>query len=122
MNRSLILIEEPKGKLKGVYCHSDGESVGNILVNYYATRDRVEELLSFGDIFSLKRNIYGNDNDSCEFYARDRGEEKHEIKKFKNRGEIITKHQFQEYNYIFGLDGKWKYFENNKFQEIKRYE
>lgn len=122
-NRSLILLEGSRGKLKGVYCHWDGnpEGVGKNLINYYATKERIEELFSFSDIINLKRNIYGNE-DVCEFYARDRGEPKHQLREYKNTADIITKHQFEEYNYIFGRDGKWRFFENKNFQNLQEVE
>ena len=47
------------GKYKVIYCHFDGylEHNGEILVNHYKDRKKVEELLTLGDLSSLAENI-----------------------------------------------------------------
>ena len=53
--RSRIGMLMPDGKVKSIYCHWDGypEGVGRKLQKYYTTPEKVEELLSLGDISSL---------------------------------------------------------------------
>ena len=87
--RSVIakLNKETK-EIKAVYCHNDGylEHVGTKLDSYYQNENEVDELLSYGDISSLDKNIgekvdFGDyeairKNKQCVFYNRDRNEER----------------------------------------------
>ena len=73
---------------KLIYCHSDGylEYTGKILNEHYNSEDKVDELLSYGDLSIINENIGEkldvpfNDYTSfankkqCRFYMRDRGE------------------------------------------------
>jgi len=59
--RSLIGIELLDGKVKNVYCHWDGyrqkPGVGWKLLNHYMGQEKVEELIGYGNISSLKAEI-----------------------------------------------------------------
>jgi len=67
-----------------IYCHSDGylSGVGIILLTHYNDLEKIEQLISNGDVSILGANIgekhdfsdtkYFLDNDVCRFYSRDR--------------------------------------------------
>ena len=99
--RSYICLELPDNKMVGVYCHWDGylEHNGRLLVDHYETRDKVEELLRYGDISSLDSTI-----EDCEFYNRDRGEKLYPARFLT---EEILESSWAEYYYLFGLDDNW---------------
>ena len=69
---SRIGIIRKDGTSKYIYCHWDGYICGNgkTLQKYYSTPDKVEALLTLGNISSL-----GDTPDECEAYHRDGGEE-----------------------------------------------
>ena len=79
---------------KFIYCHSDGylEYTGKILNEHYNSEDKVDELLSYGDLSIINENIgekldvsfndytaFANKK-QCRFYGRDRGEKNKEAK------------------------------------------
>ena len=85
--RSVIAkLDSKTKKIKAVYCHNDGylAHVGTVLDSHYQDEDRVDELLSYGDLSFLDENIgekinfddieLRNTNHQCIFYSRDRGE------------------------------------------------
>ena len=118
--RSYICLEQEDGTLKGIYCHNDGHPIhnGNILIKHYASREKVEKLISLGDLSSLQKNIEPNpklphsfdykerQKGVCIFYGRDGGEKDTEAKP-------VTPERAQkngvEYIYVFGLDDEWRY-------------
>lgn len=128
--RSFICKEQPDGSYYGIYCHSDGYLTynGAMLLDYYSDAQKVDELLSFGDLSSLNEKIYPDptrphsfdfserQKDVCVFYGRDRGEAETDAK-------IITpekiKNSWCEYLYVFGQDGVWRYCELPCEVEIK---
>jgi hypothetical protein len=83
--RSRIGMMLSDGTIKNIYCHHDGdvESVGNTLLNHYSDEDKIKELLLFGNLSVLEKNIHPEgehsfdvpEPDVCIFYARDRGNE-----------------------------------------------
>lgn len=119
--RSLICKENPDHTYSGIYCHYDGypSHNGQILVEYYSDREKVEELLKLGDLSVLEARIdppagVGHTFDTpvsgvCIAYHRDRGEE--------YRGPSVVDpikyidSSWCEYLYVFGLDDKWRYFD-----------
>ena len=118
---STIAIQKEDGSIKGVYCHWDGylSHNGNILLNNYDTVEKVEELISLGDLSSLGEKInpdveiiHAFDKPQagvCVFYHRDRGESWENVKPFNAHAEIVyIKFYGQEYNYLF-KEGKWFY-------------
>lgn len=83
--RSRIAMLNGNDEIKSIYCHSDGypEYNGRILIDAYTTKEKINKLLSYGDLSSLGRKIgtkhgfdYGQrPKDTCTFYGRDRGED-----------------------------------------------
>ena len=80
------------------YCHSDGylEYTGKILNEHYNSEDKVDELLSYGDLSIINENIgekldvpfndytaFANKK-QCRFYMRDRGEKNKEATDLSN--------------------------------------
>lgn len=128
--RSNISLELPNGRYKTVYCHFDGylEHNGAILLEHYNTREKVEKLLSYGNISALAPKVepekgmphsfeYSErQKDVCTFYGRDRGDEKQEAKD-------LTLHDLKQadwidFFYIFTLNNEWKYYDYN-FERLK---
>lgn len=128
--RSYICKENKDGSYTGIYCHSDGYLTynGAMLLDHYNTEERVNKLLSLGDISILCSKIepepnkeHGFDFDKRQedvtvFYGRDRGESGTEAKAV-NLKDIDSPDSWIEYCYIFGCDGKWKYFECGSLEE-----
>lgn len=87
--RSKIAIRRKDGSLQGIYCHFDGYLgyVGEILEKFYDTTEKVEELISLGNLTKL-----GFKPADCFAYCRDGGEEL----KFWNNEE--------QYNYTYVED------------------
>ena len=122
--RSVICKETENKTYVGIYCHFDGypEGVGKKLLDYYADRKKVEELLQLGDLSSLEKRIAPNHNEShsfddpiddvCVAYHRDRGEELRPASqiKLKNAAKMFG----AEYMYVYMLDGTW-YFANLRY-------
>lgn len=120
--RSFICKEQPDGSYYGIYCHSDGYLTynGAMLLDHYSDAQKVDELLSFGDMSSLNEKIYPDparphsfdfserQKDVCVFYGRDRGEADTQAKTLTP--EIIN-NSWCEYMYVFGQDGVWRYCE-----------
>ena len=122
--RSYIGIERKPGEYECVYCHFDGylSYVGEILSTHYQDKDKIEKLLSMGDISSLGneidmpdggKNVDGSfgaikDKNVCLFYTRDRGDEETKPFKINNLAESMGP-SFIEYCYIYSLDNEWKF-------------
>ena len=108
--RSAIAKKDEFGNFVSIYCHFDGypEHNGNILVNFYNTEEKVDELLSHGDASSINSTI-----EESVFYHRDRGEELSEPEHFHSLTEFINYFSDCEYFYIFE-DNKWKCFNRNQ--------
>lgn len=129
--RSTIAIQRQDGTVAQVYCHWDGylEYNGDLLIKYYDTAEKVEALLSPGDISSLGtevgvqhpfshresnmapgeyEDIFGN---MTLYYGRDRGETGCEARVFKDVASYEKTGDggmFEEYNYLF-IGGRWYY-------------
>lgn len=119
--RSYIVRENPDGSYTGIYCHCDGYLTynGAMLLDHYATRDRVERLITNGHLSvlderiepdpSLPHSFENRQPGVCVFYGRDRGE------KFQNPmkvdlSEIDSPESWVDYCYVYGLDNTWRYF------------
>ena len=110
---------------KFIYCHSDGylEYTGKILNEHYNSEDKVDELLSYGDLSIINENI-GEKLDvsfndytaftnkkQCRFYGRDRGEKNKEAKSVadlsntKNAENALLEYSFEnmdvDFVYVF---------------------
>lgn len=117
--RSLIGKILSGGGILSIYCHWDGypENNGEILKNHYQDPEKVDKLISLGDLSSLAPEIGDEPHDFnsppdvvCNFYGRDRQETgvnpqlSHTLTQFMKRADKCT----AEYVYIFN-DGKWSY-------------
>lgn len=126
--RSTIGIENDDETVTYIYCHWDGypEHNGKILLEHYKNEDKVRDLMRFGSLSILSKEI-GDLNRSphdsflrkkdgiCLAYGRDRGEDCTEAKTCKP-GEI----QGEEFNYLF-KDGKWyvRGWDIEEFQDLE---
>jgi hypothetical protein len=120
--RSGILMELENGQYKGIYCHWDGYLTHNgaMLIDHYSNREKVEKLLSFGDLSLLRPEIELNPNSEhtfdnpqdnvCVFYGRDRGEEKQDAI-VGTLSKIMEANGWIEFFYIFTKNNEWKYCE-----------
>lgn len=133
--RSYIGIELDDGRIMGSYCHSDGYLTynGAMLLDHYSDRAKVEKLISFGDMAALNENIdpfSGSEHNFDHrqegvtvFYGRDRGEKGTEPR-IVDLEDINSPDSWIEYCYVYGKDGKWRYFvcgqnEHHVFRDLK---
>ena len=119
--RSYIVRENPDGTYTGIYCHCDGYLTynGAMLLDHYATKDRVDRLLSYGHLSVLDEKIEPDPSrvhtfderqpGVCVFYGRDRGEKFQQALKV-DLSEIDKPESWVDYCYVFGKDGTWRYF------------
>ncbi len=133
--RSTIGVLNSDGSVRGVYCHWDGypEYNGKLLMENYATEEKVRELIELGTISSLGRQIGEKhpfskfEDDKGEhplvgaakearillaeqegwttFYGRDRGEPDANAATFDNVEQFVSEFG-EEYNYLF-INGTW---------------
>jgi hypothetical protein len=105
--RSRIAFEE-NNEIKSIYCHWDGylSNNGKILFENYTTLDKVKELISLGELSSLKETI------------EETKENSYHIKQNENIN-IVTSSDvkeyskvFEEYNYLF-KDNVWYLVNDN---------
>ena len=131
--RSYIVIEKKRKSgeyyYEGVYCHWDGYPSynGQILFNNYQDREKVEKLISLGDISSLAEEIETTDSthsfetpveDVTVFYGRDRGEDGVGPKEVKL--EDLASDVCIEYTYIYTLRDEWLCFAYSYLDRIAR--
>lgn len=128
--RSIIAIKLDNDLYKTIYCHHDGYLTHNgaLLLDHYNTREKIEELLRFGDLSILAKNINPNpskehsfefekrQDDVCVFYGRDRGESGTEAKTLSLKE--MFKESWIDYYYIFTFENEWKFYDYNK-RELK---
>lgn len=121
-------------KYRYIYCHHDGypdgpHGVGYVLLNFYNSQEKAEELVSYGSASEIKKYIRPNNNTKhtfdkpqrnvCVFYHRDRGEDwddtcyKDEI--LENDNDLPS----FDWIYLF-KDGCWFYknWEWNSFRKL----
>lgn len=131
--RSLICIKRDKEHYEAIYCHSDGYLTfnGQMLFDNYKDREKVEKLISLGNISCLAENVEPDPTKPHSFdyserqdgvvvaYGRDRGEEEQEsviqtLKELKKWGWI-------EYIYVFDEKNQWKVAEYpfDKFKSVE---
>lgn len=100
--RAFISTVNKDGTITGIYNHWDGypSCLGKILNNAYETKERVDELLSFGDVSSMDENL-----DHCSFYSRDKGESFEDVQAltYKNMKEAVGDSSYV-YAYLFRSD------------------
>lgn len=70
--RAKIAIRRKDGSFQGIYCHFDGylNYTGEILEKFYNTTEKVEKLISLGNLAEL-----GFKPSDCFAYCRDGGED-----------------------------------------------
>ena len=102
--RCNIGIKTEDGLYKTVYCHYDGyiSHTLKILQEFYNTEEKVEELLSYGDLIILRETI-----EASEFFHRDKGE----VLKKPSLSATWKCASATEYLYIF-QNGSWSYSKN----------
>lgn len=114
--RSNIAIERKNKTVEVVYCHWDGylSYNGQILLDNYKDINKINNLISKGDISSLGENIEG-----CDFYE----DENYSARFFKSLDEYLKQVDtlWIEYIYIFSeSEGKWYYIETNDNWKFKK--
>ena len=80
--RSAIGFMDSTGTISAIYCHHDGylRHVGQTLHKHYSTPQKIQHLISLGDLSSLgayigeKHDFDSRPRDTCTFYHRDREE------------------------------------------------
>jgi len=79
---SRIAVRTKEGNYKSIYCHFDGNTVGDILAEHYTDEQKVIDLIELGDVSYLQPEIIPTEDHSFSepqdgvtlFYGRDRGE------------------------------------------------
>lgn len=109
--------------VESIYCHWDGypSYAGEILLENYKDREKVEKLIALGDISSLAEEVEPNgphlfDNPQggvVVAYHRDRGEKFHNPRVNHSRKEFVMS-DVEEYGYLFTLEGEWIFINGNE--------
>ena len=123
--RSVIGILNEDKTVNSIYCHFDGypEHTGYFLKKFFDTTEKVQNLISNGDISSLvsKGNWDGTNHPKINnkqvlktLYYVDRPESWETIKPQKHKGvlEFFNRDCCDEFKYLFLPSGNWNY--NNK--------
>lgn len=112
--RSSITLKDGE-KFISVYCHWDGYVTNNgvLLQTNYNTIEKIKELLTKGDMSSLRETVA-----DIEYYA-DRGEDGVGPREYHTVRDMIGA-EWQEYNYLF-VDGKWMFSRDasTMFQDLE---
>ena len=120
--------------IKHSYCHFDGypDGVGSILVQHYNTQEKVEELLSYGDMSYLTSELHPEGEHSFEkpeqgvtvFYNRDRGETDVDSVVTTMDEYLSVKYaSCIDYQYVYS-GGQWWVYNNlkkNKWKLVKEF-
>jgi len=118
--RGTIAVQLADGKVMQIYSHWDNylEHNGRLLQEHYNSQELAEELVSLGDLSSLRERIHptaplgiGHSFDKPEpgvtiYYGRDRGEKGVAPTTYDNYEMYRLSGQREEYNYLFA-DGAW---------------
>ena len=129
--RCRIGIKNPDGTITSVYCHFDGypDGVGKTLITHYTEETKVKELISFGDMSSLEKEVsttlphsYNRpQKDVTVFYGRDRGETNIESRTCPSEAYCsLACKSSGNYAYVFE-NNKWICFEVYDFKKIDLY-
>lgn len=127
--RSMIGILREDGVVTGIYCHFDGyidNGVGQMLVEHWNDKDKVEELMKLGDLSVLGKTIGEKvdfysflGNEQCLAYNRDRGEQRRGPTRYLDRRDFVSENDFASYFYLF--DGtEWQYSSGNQWWNLLR--
>ncbi len=128
--RSLIAKQVGENDYRAIYCHSDGYFVHNgaLLLDFYNTPEKVDELLALGDISNLgyrlnpdtnikSKHIFGDKQEDVTFaYARDGHEQLREPAHYTLNKLCEAPYT---YIYIYSNEGKWQYLSNFKTGEVR---
>ena len=116
--RSHIGKRNQDGTITSIYCHWDGypEHHGPILKDHYSDETKLDKLLALGNLSSLAPEIgdephdFNNAPDGvCNFYGRDRKEEKQEASTLSEAAfHRMLKDSWAEHVYIFE-NGQWEH-------------
>jgi len=128
--RSYICRENGDGTYTCVYCHFDGYLTHNgaMLLDHYNTKERVDRLMELGFMSGLQPEIEPNPTKPHTFeepqpgvtlfYNRDRGERREDNEAQTLSLEAIDDPEsWIDYCYVYGKDGKWRYFECGKLKD-----
>ena len=123
--RSNIGIVNDNGSVTGIYVHWDGypEHNGKLLLNHYTNSEKINQLMSLGNLSYLAENIYSDKkahsfrnpvDGVCVAYGRDRGETGTNSWIFDNISEFeeFAGNCCVDYQYLFN-NGKWQYRNHN---------
>jgi hypothetical protein len=116
--RSTIAVGMPSGIVQSVYCHWDGylDHNGQILLAHYSDWNTAADLISLGQISSLRKTIgvqhsfdtrEPEHEDMTTYYGRDRGETDVGYNTYSSFADYQQRHQGEEYDYILRQDGHW---------------
>lgn len=128
MTGSLIAKQIGPDAYRTIFCQIEGhlESQGDMLVKHFDTPEKVDELLSLGDLYVLypqltpdparKHSMDDRQQNVTVAYQRDLGEtdmaaQIHTLEELDSPDGMI------EFVYIFGLDHQWKYFQGGYLEE-----
>lgn len=115
--RSNIAVMQPNGKIKDVYCHWDGypSHNGKMLLTYYNSEEKANQLMELGDISALNERVAPNENETHSFdkpvndvtifYGRDRGETDVDCVEYSG---LKSYKPDNEWAYLW-MDGKWHF-------------
>ncbi len=98
-----------EGFVVSSYVHYDGypEHTGELLFNHYNTEEKIEELLSYGNISQLRKSI-----EETSFFSEDEDEKFHLASvKTIDQYEAYLDNYYVDFLYLFE-DGKWLVKEN----------
>ena len=128
--RGNIGIINEDGSVTGIYVHWDSypEYVGKLLLNHYTNSERINGLMSLGNLSILAENLYSTDIHTfnnpqegvCVAYGRDRGETGTNSRTFDNISEFeeYVNRTTADYQYLFN-NGKWQYRKHDgKWREL----
>ena len=128
--RSYIAKQIGENQYKTIYCHSDGYLMynGALLIDHYNTPEKVDELLTLGDLSVLDTKLYPDPEQPHGFnyderqegvtvaYARDRGDRDTQAETM-TLAQLDDPNNWTEYVYIFTQDSEWKYFRSGHSQD-----
>ena len=112
--------------IKSIYCHFDGypSGVGKTLMENYQDREKVEALISLGDISFLMEEIIPTGPHSFNSpqpgvtvaYHRDRGED-FIFPKIDSSVSEFFRNGNESYSYLFTEEGEWLFKSSAKSQD-----
>ena len=120
--RSYIAKQIGNNQFRTIYCHSDGYLTHNgaMLLDHYSDVEKLDELLSLGDISCLAPTVNPDPSKPHSFdydvrqdgvvvaYGRERGDKDVEAKNFTAR-QLTSEETWIAYIYIFDKNNKWIY-------------